>query len=56
MILEAVTLYVKPGIETEFEAAFKQASALTALLGFMAYSETSRVHARRRFLGFHCTP
>jgi heme-degrading monooxygenase HmoA len=28
MILEAVMLNVRPGMETEFEATFKQASAL----------------------------
>jgi len=38
MILEAVTLNVKPGMETEFEAAFKQASALiSAVEGYLSH-------------------
>ena len=38
MILEAVTLNVKPGMETEFEAAFKQASALISVIeGYLSH-------------------
>ena len=38
MILEAVMLNVKPGKETEFETAFKQASALiSAIEGYLSH-------------------
>jgi len=38
MILEAVALQVKPGLEDEFEAAFRQASSLIAAIrGYMSH-------------------
>jgi heme-degrading monooxygenase HmoA len=38
MILEAVTLHVKPGMEAEFEVTFKQASALiSAIEGYVSH-------------------
>jgi heme-degrading monooxygenase HmoA len=38
MILEAVTLQVKPGSEAEYEAAFKRASPLIAAIeGYIAH-------------------
>ena len=38
IILEAVALNVKPGMEAEFEAAFKQASAfISAIEGYLSH-------------------
>ncbi|MBW4517143.1 MAG: antibiotic biosynthesis monooxygenase [Timaviella obliquedivisa GSE-PSE-MK23-08B] len=51
MILEAVTLNVKPGMETEFEVAFKQASALiSAIEGYLSHELYRCLEAQGKYL------
>jgi heme-degrading monooxygenase HmoA len=51
MILEAVTLQVKPGMEAEFEATFKQASALiSAIEGYISHTLQRCVEKQGKYL------
>jgi heme-degrading monooxygenase HmoA len=51
MILEAVTLQVKPGMEAEFEATFKQASALiSAIEGYISHMLQRCVEKQGKYL------
>jgi heme-degrading monooxygenase HmoA len=51
MILEAVTMNVKPGSESEFEAAFKEASPLIAAIeGYLTHDLHRCLEAPGRYL------
>jgi heme-degrading monooxygenase HmoA len=51
MILEAVTLNVKSGMETEFETAFKQASSLiSAIEGYLSHELHRCMEAQGKYL------
>jgi heme-degrading monooxygenase HmoA len=51
MILEAVMLHVKPGMEAEFEATFKPASALiSAIDGYISHTLQRCVEQQGKYL------
>jgi len=51
MILEIVTIYIKPGQEAEFEAAFKEASQYVAAAnGYIRHELRRCVETRNKYL------
>jgi heme-degrading monooxygenase HmoA len=51
MILEAVMLHVKDGMEHEFEAAFKEASAIiSSMSGYISHTLHKCIEVERKYL------
>ncbi|MDF5738369.1 MULTISPECIES: antibiotic biosynthesis monooxygenase family protein [unclassified Nostoc] len=51
MILEAVMLYVKPGLESDFEASFKKASNLISLIdGYLSHELHRCIEVQGKYL------
>jgi len=51
MILEAVILYVKPGLESDFEAAFKKASKIISLMdGYLSHELHRCIEVKGKYL------
>ncbi|BAY62208.1 antibiotic biosynthesis monooxygenase [Calothrix brevissima NIES-22] len=51
MILEAVMLHVKPGMESEFELAFKQASKIIASMnGYLSHELHRCIEVNGKYL------
>jgi heme-degrading monooxygenase HmoA len=51
MILEAVMLHVKPGMESEFESAFKTASKIiSSMNGYLSHELHRCIEAKGKYL------
>ncbi|MEH2188982.1 MAG: antibiotic biosynthesis monooxygenase [Nostoc sp.] len=51
MILEAVILHVKPGLESDFEATFKKASKIISLMdGYLSHELHKCIEAQGKYL------
>ncbi|MBD2511282.1 antibiotic biosynthesis monooxygenase [Nostoc muscorum FACHB-395] len=51
MILEAVMLHVKPGLESDFEAAFKEASKIISSMdGYLSHELHRCIEVERKYL------
>ncbi|MBG1269730.1 antibiotic biosynthesis monooxygenase family protein [Nostoc sp. WHI] len=51
MILEAVMLYVKPGLESDFEASFKKASSLiSSINGYLSHELHKCLEVKGKYL------
>ncbi|MHC5825412.1 MAG: antibiotic biosynthesis monooxygenase family protein, partial [Nostoc sp.] len=51
MILEAVMLYVKPGLESDFEASFKKASNLiSSIKGYLSHELHKCIEVKGKYL------
>ncbi|QLE48376.1 antibiotic biosynthesis monooxygenase [Nostoc sp. C057] len=51
MILEAVMLLVKPGLESDFEAAFKEASKIISSMdGYLSHELHRCIEVERKYL------
>ncbi|MBD2384356.1 antibiotic biosynthesis monooxygenase family protein [Cylindrospermum sp. FACHB-282] len=51
MILEAVILHIKPGLEQDFEAAFKQASSIiSSMNGYISHELHRCIEVKGKYL------
>ena len=51
MVLEAAVLYVKPGMEEEYEDAFRQASAIiSSMKGYMSHELQRCMEVKGKYL------